>query len=103
MIKNLFLLLISFSLILQAQNTDELNRLFDSAIKDFKDLSYATSLKSFDKIANEYPLNSKTSLSLLFIGKINLELKNYPDAEKALLRLVKEFPQSKYYDETHIT
>jgi branched-chain amino acid transport system substrate-binding protein len=103
MIKNLLLLLISFSLILQAQNTDELNRLFDSAIKNFKDLKYASSLKSLDKIANEYPLNSKTSLSLLFIGKINLELKNYPDAEKNLLRLLNEFPQSKYYDETHIT
>jgi TolA-binding protein len=82
MIKNLFLLLIASSLILQAQNTDELNRLFDSAIKDFKNSKYASSLKSFDKIANEYPLNSKTSLSLLFIGKVNLELKNFPDAKK---------------------
>ena len=103
MIKNLFLLLIASSLILQAQSTDELDRLFDSAIKDFKELNYTSSLNGFGKTVNEYPLNSKTSLSLLFIGKINLELKNYPDAEKALLRLVKEFPQSKYYDETHIT
>lgn len=101
--KKIFIFLLTCSFLILAQTSDELNRLFDSAIKDFKDSRFASSLNGFNKIANEYQLNSKTSLALLFIGKINLELKNYSDAEENLFRLLKEFPLSKYSDEAEIT
>jgi branched-chain amino acid transport system substrate-binding protein len=104
MIRNLFFfLLITLTLTISAQTRDELNTLFDSAIIDYNNLQYLSSQGIFDTIANAYPLNSKTSLALLFLGKTNLELKRYSDAEKNLLRLINDFPQSKYSDEAHIT
>lgn len=101
--KKIFIFLLTCSFLVLAQTSDELNRLFESAIKDFKDSKFTSSLSIFNKIANEYQTNSKTTLALLFIGKINLELKNYSDAEENLLRLLSEFPQSEYSDEAEIT
>lgn len=103
MYKKIFIFIFTCSVLVFAQTSDELNRLFDSAIKDFKNSQFASSLISFNKIANEYQINSKTSLALLFIGKINLELKNYYDAEENLHRLLIDFPQSQYSDEAEIT
>jgi branched-chain amino acid transport system substrate-binding protein len=103
MISKLFFLLISVQLSLHSQTNDELNRLFNSAVGEFKNAKYTESLESFEKIVNEYQLNSKTSLALLFIGKINLATSNYNEAEKSLLRLMDEFPQSRYLDEAQIT
>ncbi|HAB54714.1 MAG TPA: hypothetical protein DCE80_21485 [Ignavibacteriales bacterium] len=99
----IFILLFIFSFLVFAQTNDELDKLFNSAIKDFKNSRFTSALTSFNKIANDFELNSKTTLALLFVGKINLELKNYSDAEENLLRLVGEFPQSKYSDEAEIT
>jgi branched-chain amino acid transport system substrate-binding protein len=103
MLKNIFICLLTFSSLVSAQTSDELKKLFDSAIKDFKESKFTSSLSYFNKIANEYQTNSKTTLALLFLGKINLELKKYSDAEENLLRLLREFPQSKYSEEAEIT
>ena len=103
MLKKIFIFLFTCSFLVSAQSSDELKKLFESAIKDFKDSKLTSSLSSFTKIANEYQTNPKTTLALLFIGKINLELKNYSDAEENLLRLLREFPQSKYSEEAEIT
>ena len=103
MYKKLFIFLFACSILAPAQTSYELNKLFDSAVKDFKDSKFSSAIVSFNNIAGEYPLNSKTSVALLFGGKINLELKNYSDAEANLLRLLKEFPQSKYSDDAEIT
>jgi len=101
--KTLFIILFTFSFLIPAQTSDEVNKLFDSAINDFKNARFTPSLNSFNKIANEYRTNSKTTLALLFIGKINVELQNYSEAEENLIRLLREFPQSKYADEAEIT
>ena len=103
MLKKIFIFLFTCSFLVSAQSSDELKKLFESAIKDFKNSKFTSSLSSFTKIANEYQTNPKTTLALLFIGKINLELKNYSDAEENLLRLLREFPQSKYSEEAEIT
>ena len=71
MCKKIFIFIFTCSVLVFTQTGDELNRLFDSAIKDFKNSQFASSLISFNKIANDYQINSKTSLALLFIGKIN--------------------------------
>jgi ABC-type branched-subunit amino acid transport system substrate-binding protein/predicted negative regulator of RcsB-dependent stress response len=86
-----------------AQSSDDISKTFEQAIKDYNEAKWSSSLDNFNKIANEYKLNSKTSIALIFIGKINLVLENYSDAEKNLLRLLNEFPQSKYSDEAKIT
>ena len=101
--KKIFIFLLTCSFLVSGQSSDELKKLFDLAIKDFKNSKFTSSLSNFNKIANEYQTNSKTTLALLFIGKINLELKNYSDAEENLFRLLNEFPQSKYSDEAEIT
>lgn len=103
MFKKIFIFLLTFSFFISAQTSDDLKKIFDLAVKDFKNSKFTSSLSNFNKIANEYPINSKTTLALLFIGKINLQLKNYSDAEENLLRLLGEFPQSKYSDEAEIT
>jgi len=103
MLKKIFIFLFTCSFLVSAQSSDELKKLFESAIKDFKNSKFTSSLSSFNKIVNEYQTNTKTTLALLFIGKINLELKNYSVAEENLLRLLREFPQSKYSEEAEIT
>lgn len=103
MLKKVIAFFFFCTFIIAAQSSEEINKKFDEAVVDFKLEKWTTALKSFSIIANEYPLNSKTSLALLFAGKSNLKLQNYSDAEENLLRILKEFPQSKYADEVNMT
>lgn len=99
--KSLILILILYS-ISSAQPGDEINKIFIQAIEDYKESNLTDALKNFNKIASEYQLNSKTTISLLLEGKINLELKNYSNAEINLLQLLNNFPRTKYSDEANI-
>lgn len=98
----LFALIISSSSLL-AQHSDEINKKFDQAVKDFASKKWDSAFENFKQIAYGYSKNSKTSLALLFVGKTALELKNFAEAEKALNNLMKEYPNSKYEDETKLT
>ncbi len=103
MLRKLSFLILAVSYIILAQTSIEINKKFEQAVKDFDEARWTSSLSNFNKIVNEYELNSKTSISLLFIGKVNVELKNYIGSEHYLLRLLNEFPQSKFTDEAKIT
>lgn len=103
MIRKLSFLISAVSYIILAQTGTEINKMFEQAVKDFNKARWASSLLNFNKIVNESELNSKTSISLLFIGKVNLELKNYIESEHYLLRLLSEFTESKFIDEAKMT
>lgn len=103
MFKKVITLFFLCTFINAAQNSEEINKKFDEAVVDFKLGKWTTALKSFSIIANEYTLNSKTSLALLFAGKASLKLQNYSDAQENLLRMLNKFPKSKYADDANIT
>ena len=103
MFKLKFLILLLFSSLVFAQGNTEINKLFDASIKDYESSRWTSALSGFNKIAFEHGFNSKTTLALLFIGKINLELNNYADAEKNLIKLLRDYPQSKYGEEAELT
>lgn len=103
MFKEILFALIIFSSSLLAQPSEEINKKFDQAVKNFASKKWDSAFELFNQIAYDYPKNSKTSLALLFVGKTSLELKNFAEAEKALNNLMKEYPNSKYKDETKLT
>lgn len=103
MLNRIITLIITCTFFTFAQPAEDLDKLFAQAIKDYKDAKWNSSLINFNKIANEFKLNPKTSLATLFMGKINLQIDNLSQAEETLLRFNNEFPQSKYSDEAVLT
>ena len=103
MLIRILCVLLGFNIFLASQTNDEVNKIFDQGLKDFNAAKWTSALISFEKIASEFPLNPKTSLSLLFTGKANLKLSKYKEAEQSLVRLLKEFPQSNYFEEASVT
>lgn len=99
--KFILLLLIAFST--WPQSFDDVNKIFNKAVQEYQNQKYASSLSGFQKIAAEFQPNPKTSASLLFIGKINLQLDNYIDAEGVLKKLIQEYPETKYREEAFLT
>lgn len=103
MLSKIFCFLAILNILLISQTNDEINKSFDQALRDYNVAKWASSLNNFEKIANEFPINPKTSLSLLFAGKIKVKLNMLKEAEQSLIRLLNEFPQSKYFEDASIT
>lgn len=95
--------LLGFNIFLTSQTTDEIKKTFDQALKDYNAAKWTTALIYFEKIAYEFPINPKTSLSLLFAGKASLKLNKHKEAEQSLVRLLKEYPRSRYFEDASVT
>lgn len=103
MIKKLLQIFFVPIVLVFSQTKEDVDKLFNQAIKDYKSKNYSSALAGFNKITNDFNINSKSSLSLLFAAKTNLELKNYSEAEKLLQQFSKQFSSSKYTDEANFT
>lgn len=103
MYKNILIAFFVFTFVVSSQSTDDVNNLLKKALSEFESKNWSSALKIFNKIAFESVENSRTSLALLFIGKVNLELRNYHEAEIAIISLLENFPSSKFADEARFT
>lgn len=103
MIKKLLQIFFVPIILVFSQTKEEVDKLFNQAVKDYKNKNYSSALVGFNKITNDFKINSKSSLSLLFAAKTNLELKNYSEAERLLQQFSKQFSSSKYADDANFT
>lgn len=103
MLHRIICLIFIYSFALFPQAIEEINKKFNQAVNDYDAGNYKSALSLFNQIAEEYSINPKTSLSLLFSGKIYLHQQHYEDAENRLLRLINNFHKSKYLNEAQIT
>ncbi len=56
MLNKLFILVFTFSFFNFAQPSDEITRIFQQAISDYKEARWTSSLSNFNKIANEFEI-----------------------------------------------
>ncbi|NWF88979.1 MAG: ABC transporter substrate-binding protein [Ignavibacteriaceae bacterium] len=103
MLRKIIISIILYAFTIQAQSADEINKKFTDAVRDFQQKKWTEALSTFSNLADSQPVHSKTTLSILFEAKTNLELGNYSQAEKRLIKLVNDFPTSIYSDEALLT
>jgi tol-pal system protein YbgF len=60
----------------------------------YAQLSFRTALAEFERVVNDYPLSNKLPDALLKIGYSNHELGNPDAARQALLRVLREYPDT---------
>ncbi|MFC2103616.1 ABC transporter substrate-binding protein [Bacteroidota bacterium] len=97
----IILLLISFTII-SGQSYNEEQRIeaeFSRAVKLFDAKEYSSALTGFERIINNYELNSKTTASYFFKIKILIERNNLREAQRLALNFLEKFPSSKFIDE----
>ncbi|GMR24902.1 MAG: hypothetical protein BMS9Abin39_0172 [Ignavibacteria bacterium] len=75
---------------------------FELAVQLYNSGQYEIALVRFEKIINDYDLNSKTSASYFFKIKILIDKKDYSEAKYTVSRFIEKFPASKYIDEVRI-
>ena len=75
---------------------------FTSAVELFNAKRYNSALFRFEKIINDYDLNSKTSAAYFFKIKILIEIGEYGDANYFCSQFIENFPGSKYTDEVRM-
>src|SRR3989304_6648880 len=75
---------------------------FKRAVELFDTQQYDDALLGFEKIINEYEVNSKTTASYFFKIKILIEEKHYAEASSAISFFIENYPNSKYTDEIRI-
>jgi branched-chain amino acid transport system substrate-binding protein len=72
---------------------------FSRAVQYYDAEEFVSALFGFDKIINNYDLNSKTSVSYFFKIKILIEKDDYNEARKLIFSYIENYPNSKYVDE----
>ena len=75
---------------------------FKRAISLYQSGDYIDALPVFQKIAEELPFNSKTTIAYLFAGKSYLQMNELDSAKAALKDFVEKYPQSEYVDEARL-
>ena len=78
---------------------DEIKRQFNLAVNLYSANSYHQAQSIFNKIINDYELNSRTTASYFFSSKIYLEQERYDEAESLITKFLEFFPSSSYTDE----
>jgi branched-chain amino acid transport system substrate-binding protein len=78
---------------------DEIKRQFILAVNLYSANSYYQAQSIFNKIINDYELNSRTTASYFFSSKIYLEQERYDEAESLITKFLERFPSSSYTDE----
>ena len=105
MYNKIYLALIIFvftSIVATAQNNnikEKIDSQFHSALQKFDDEDYDNALSEFEKIINNYPLNSKTTAAYFFKIKILVEKNEYERAVNAINYFIETYPSSRYIDE----
>lgn len=77
----------------------KINTEFERAVQLFDAKEYSSALSGFEKIIENYDLNSKTTASYFFKIKILIERNYLFEAQREILYFLEEFPTSKYIDE----
>jgi branched-chain amino acid transport system substrate-binding protein len=75
---------------------------FELAVQLYNSGQYEIALVRFEKIINDYDLNSKTSASYFFKIKILIDRKDYSEAKYTVSRFIEKFPASEYVEEVRI-
>ena len=78
---------------------DEIKRQFNLAVNLYSANSYYQAQSIFNKIINDYELNSRTTASYFFSSKIYLEQERYDEAESLITKFLELYPSSSYTDE----
>lgn len=95
----IILLFIALQLNSFAQGTDAQIRIekeFDTAVKLFQSGSFDDAKVIFNRIANDYKINNRTTASEFFISKILIEQKKYSLAQGNIERVLQYYPNSEY-------
>jgi branched-chain amino acid transport system substrate-binding protein len=99
----LSLLITFFSINSVAQvDQEKIDAEFSRAVNLYDVREFNSALSSFEKIINEYDLNSKTTAAYFFTIKILIEKKEYESAWKLITEFLENYPSSKYTDEIRI-
>lgn len=99
MIKIIFYIIISASLLYPQNISVDNNRDFEKALSYYNSKNYENALTLFRKIFNRTENNTKGTASAFFIAKILVEQKKFSDAEKSINDFLLNYSQSKYADE----
>ncbi len=78
---------------------DEVKRQFNLAVNLYNAGSYYQAHSIFNKIIDDYELNSRTTASYFFSGKIYIEQERYDEAESLITKFLELHPSSSYADE----
>ncbi len=96
----LALIFFLFSISSLAQvNQKKIDTEFSRAVKLYDAREFISALSGFEKIINEYDLNSKTTAAYFFTIKILIEKKEYECAWKLITEFLENYPSSKYTEE----
>ena len=99
----LALIFFLFSISSLAQvNQKKIDAEFSRAVKLYDAREFISALSGFEKIINEYDLNSKTTAAYFFTIKILIEKKEYEGAWKLITEFLENYPSSKYTEEIRI-
>ncbi|MCH7963120.1 MAG: ABC transporter substrate-binding protein [Bacteroidetes bacterium] len=83
-------------------NQKKIDTEFSRAVKLYDAREFISALSGFEKIINEYDLNSKTTAAYFFTIKILIEKKEYEGAWKLITEFLENYPSSKYTEEIRI-
>jgi branched-chain amino acid transport system substrate-binding protein len=100
-----FIILILSSILTAQTSSDQkyIDSEFDLALRLYKANQYNDAYEIFNRIINEFKLNSKTTPSFVFKGKVLLAEKKYNEAVNTLQDFVSKYPGSKYLNEARAT
>ena len=76
---------------------------FDQAVEAFEDEDYGMAYRRFRLVYSSYPLNTRTTASLLMAAKALYRLGRYEDAIALLDGFVDDYPSSSYVEEASRT
>jgi branched-chain amino acid transport system substrate-binding protein len=105
MFKKCFLVLFFFySFISFTQVTQEAgsNEDFKEAISEYDAGNYDLAYSLFKKIIDS-SFNPNTTISYLFLGKTDVKLNQFHNADSVLTQFINQFPKSNYVDEARLT
>ena len=99
----LSLIFVFFSISSLAQvDQQKIDAEFDRAVELYNVREFNSALSGFEKIINEYDLNSKTTAAYFFTIKILIEKQEYEGAWNLITEFLENYPSSKYTDEIRI-
>ena len=99
----LSLIFVFFSISSLAQvDQQKIDAEFSRAVELYNVREFNSALSGFEKIINEYDLNSKTTASYFFTITILIEKQEYEGAWNLITEFLENYPSSKYTDEIRI-
>jgi len=86
----------------QNNSEQEIEKLFDNALYQFKSGEYNQAINSFSNIITEYDYNSKTTISEFFKAKILFQLEQLEEFKTVADGFLEKYPNSKYIEEIRL-